>query len=392
MLKLVKIQLAGLVLGMISVAGAGADNPLDKQINAPAIEAATVISDFGINHDEAAAKYSQQSFVLQGRVIAVGGASLKATAGHAGAHVQLGPSNADTSATFVLWVDFAASVKDPLSKVAKGDLVQMDVSYTPTAASTKDHTIRGFTATSVSKAAAAAAGAEAKSPQLRDQMVDWVRKNQSMKPGANGGDNALIRKMASQIDASLGAGSDFSILFGGGLMKSNKPTALCEQDGKMLVQEFTDTQFAGTRLGPMSTTVMDAPTKAVRLPPMAEISQPVLEGDGNWNITQPLKGTLQLKPLANFPADTKNIAVRMVCYAGNLRMVFVSAIHLTPGADTTALAFEGNADARSALMSARPPGPRVVFFEVVQMPDADKQLPEKVISEPAAVILNITDK
>jgi hypothetical protein len=381
--------LAAMIL-LTCLTKAGADNPLDQQIKGAAVDAAAVISDFGINHDEAAAKYSRQAFLLEGRVIAIGGA-VKGSAGGASAHLQLGPVNADTKNTMVLWVDLAPTAVDLISKLAKGDLVNVNVTYTTTPASEHDHTIRGFTATSGTKAAAR----DSKNPKLRDQMLDWVRKNQSMKPAANGADNALVRKMAAQIDGSLATANDFSILFGAGLMKSNKSTALCEQDGKMFVEEYTGEQFAGTKLGPMSTTVMDAPTKAVKLAPLAELSTPVLEGGGTWNINQPLKGTVTIRTLPHFPADPKGLAVRMVCYAGNLRVIFASPFNLTldqPGTGTTTLKFEGGNDAKTALMSAKPPGPRVVFFELVQINETDKESPQKIISDPAAVILNITEK
>ena len=41
--------------------------------------------------------------------------AMKASAAHAGAHVQLGAVNADTKTTMVLWVEFAPTVANPIA-------------------------------------------------------------------------------------------------------------------------------------------------------------------------------------------------------------------------------------------------------------------------------------
>jgi hypothetical protein len=80
--------------------------------------------------------------------------------------------------------------------------------------------------------------------QAREQVVDWVRMNNRWRPDAD-----IAVKTAAQMETAPTNADRFVLMFGGGLLKSEKPTLVSTRTGDFFVFELTPEQAQAAALG-----------------------------------------------------------------------------------------------------------------------------------------------
>src|SRR5262245_13251937 len=102
------------------------------------------------------------------------------------------------------------------------------------------------------------------------QMVDWVRMNNRWRPDAE-----IAVKTAASVEEALPKVEEFVLTFGGGLLKSGRPTRLIAQTGGFFVFELTPEQAQGVNLGPMGSVFASHthPTDTRRSAPRVTLSE-----------------------------------------------------------------------------------------------------------------------
>jgi serine/threonine protein kinase len=83
--------------------------------------------------------------------------------------------------------------------------------------------------------------------QSMEQMVEWVRANNRWRPDAD-----IAVQTATRVTTAPPKVDGFVLTFGGGLLKSEKPTLVSARTGSFFVFELTPEQAQGANLGPMS--------------------------------------------------------------------------------------------------------------------------------------------
>ena len=386
----------GIVAVLIFSVVAGFVSPSQAQVppSTPVIEAGTIVGDFARDYDRAADKYSMEGVMLVGRVASVNVG--RGADGHTYVSVHVVPRELGSGSMIPIYVDFSEQMASQVRKLKPGDLVRIDVTYSPVPAPVPIiHELRGFIGEKIE-----IDGADLQPTKLRADVVGWIRKNNALKPGPGGADNDLVKDMSQKIDVSVERGDDFWMTFGSGLMGSMRATVLCVQDGTMFAIELTPAHAAVMNIPAMSATYATIPSSDVRMPAEYEMKAPVMVGDGLWDLSKPMSGNVTVKPLV--PHHVTDIpgeyGLRLVCYSNGKRAVFYSSFHAAPGDVTVPVQFSALKWEIEALALADPPQPRVVFFEVVRRIGPDRFVPEKpapkyeIISEPTATILTMSGK
>jgi hypothetical protein len=150
-----------------------------------------------------------------------------------------------------------------------GDRVQINATFSDSTAVPDAHEIRGFSGSRVVDQ-----GPDPDAAKLRQDVIEWLRNNNSFPARTDGTDNDLVKNMSARAESAAEDGDDIQITFGPKLMKSKKATVLSLQDGKMLPVEYTAEQTAALDM-PLSTAEVNvAQSHAIRVPVEAEISVP----------------------------------------------------------------------------------------------------------------------
>jgi len=442
-MRFVSAMLTGLIF---LSAAARADEPPMESLTEPEMDAGLLMQEFGQDHDGALRRYTGTTFLLQGRVIE--SAATKGPDGHVHVHLKLSGQTGGDDKLLPLWIDFNSKMADQVTPLNAGDPVEIEVTYRPTKTTRDDHELHGFlglkfvafnasprnqfppgslasasppTSPPVSpptiapKPAPVVPDPDASTPgpratlnppanvdppatppendnpaaeSVRDKAVNWIRSHTAFAPKADGSDPRIVGDMAAQIDKCQDAGKDIQILFGPKTMKSGQAEAVCIHDGCMVVVDFTPEQFAATGDKPGTVVVREAHVLGSRGELDFAIGQVQMGGDGSWDVTQPVKGSLRVKTPADFDAD--NLWVRAV---------FV----LPDGATSTAHRIKPDADGNcsfelkssqqftQAIVKSKSSGPQVVLFEIVRVHATDdgKQTVE-IISKPKGLVLKLS--
>jgi hypothetical protein len=422
-------------------AAARADEPPMESLTEPEMDAGSLMSEFGQDHDGARRRYAGTTFLLQGHVIE--SAATKGADGRVHVHLKLG-SQIGGDNLLPIWIDFDSKLADQVTPLGAGDPASIEVAYCPTKTTAKDdHELHGFLGLKIVAAIASQGSRISPEPSVasasppvvatpdapkplravpdpdsslfkppatthpptatppapadndnqpadsvREQAVSWIRTHTGFPPKADGSDPRIVDDMARHIDEALGADKDIQILFSPQTMKAKQAEALCIQDGCLVIVDFTPEEFAATGVKPGGVTVQLDHNFGTRGELNVGINKIQLDGNGTWDVTQPIKASLSLKLPADLDVNTVWLQAVFLLSTGRTSV----AIKIKPDAD-------GNCDFdikphdkfTQDVVRAKSSGPQVAMFEVIRIHKGDDGKPTvEIISKPKGLVLQLS--
>ena len=208
----------------------------------------------------------------------------------------------------------------------------------------------------------------------REQALDWVKANNAFGPT-----HELVKDVKTLLDGLTAERPDFAFEFGADLTKSMKETWLVGWRDRFWAFELTAAQSAGREKGRLLSIALER-TNDNFMRRDFEIQPPKFAG--GLPADRDVVGKLPTKNLGR--TSTGFPSVRLVSWRGKERQIsFSHRPSSVVGKEETEFAFK-------LPPPDMDPGPAIFLFEMIEYPDAERTGKPVVVSNPAAMLVDIT--
>jgi hypothetical protein len=154
-------------------------------------------------------------------------------------------------------------------------------------------------------------------PQMRDQVVTWVRLNNRFGPG-----HRLVSDIAGNLDANSERFENFQLSLGAGLVKSQKYTVLAAHQAGLFMVEIPESLDPELKRDAVKRTFeWYAPSRALRrVPGTAELSALSIKNSRSLSAADPVTGQLTYRILSK---PTAKLALRLTYYFDRTRRIML---------------------------------------------------------------------